>query len=81
MRASAVSFSLQVGMEIDLGRLHRLVSQPQGDHGLIDAMLQQLHGGAVPQDVRAHRFGQQAMGATGRRFRHGGGPGVRERPG
>src|SRR5690606_21861048 len=34
--------------------LHRLVSHPQRDHRLIDAVSQQLHGGAVPQDVRAH---------------------------
>src|SRR5207237_7346474 len=44
----------EVRVQIDLRRLDRLVTQPQGNHRSIDAGLQQLHGRAMAQDVRSH---------------------------
>jgi len=44
----------KVGMHVDLRRFDRLMPEPECDHGLIDAILKQLHRGAVPQDMRAH---------------------------
>ena len=38
---------LEMGMEIGLGRLDRLMAQPEGNYRAIDACLQQLHGGGV----------------------------------
>ena len=35
----------EVGMHIDLGGFNRFVSEPKCDHGLIDAVMEQLHGG------------------------------------
>ena len=43
---------LQIGMKVDLGGFDRLVSEPQGDHAAIHALLEQLHRGRVPQCVR-----------------------------
>ena len=42
----------QVSVQVDLCRVHRLVPEPEGDHGRVHAGGEQLHGGAVPQDVR-----------------------------
>ncbi len=39
-------------MQVSLRGFDRLVTEPQRDHGAIDACLQQLHCGAVPQHVR-----------------------------
>ena len=36
-------FQRQVGIKIDLSGFYRLVPQPKGDHGSINASLQQLH--------------------------------------
>src|SRR5665213_4432204 len=46
-------------MNVDLCRLNGLVPQPEGDHRLIDSMLEQLHCRAVPQDMRADALGGQ----------------------
>lgn len=40
-----------VGVEIDLGRLDRLMAEPQGDYRDIDAGLEKLHGGGMSQDM------------------------------
>ena len=39
-------------MQVDLGSLDGFVAEPERDHRLIDPVSQQLHGGAVAQDVR-----------------------------
>ena len=49
-------FDCQIGVEIDLGGLDGLVAQPNGDHGSVDAGLQQLHGGAVAENMGSHVF-------------------------
>ncbi len=41
-----------VGVQVDLGGLDGLMSEPEGDDAPIDAALQQLHCGRVPQGVR-----------------------------
>src|SRR5690348_5157184 len=38
-------------MDVDLCRLDGFVTEPKGDYRLVDAILQQLHRGAVPEDV------------------------------
>lgn len=38
-------------MDIDLCRFDGFVAEPECDHRLVDAMLQQLHRRAVPEDV------------------------------
>ena len=38
-------------MNVDLRRFDGFVAQPEGDYRLIDAVLQQLHRRAVPEDV------------------------------
>src|ERR1017187_8537401 len=48
-------FDCQIGIQIDLGGLNGLVAQPDGNHGAIDAGLQQLHG-AVAEDMGSHIF-------------------------
>jgi len=37
----------QIGVYIDLRGLDGFMPEPEGDHRLIDAMVQQLHGRAV----------------------------------
>ena len=49
----------EVGMQIDLRRFDGFMTEPQRDHGGIDARLQKLHRSGVPQDVRRHAFGLQ----------------------
>ena len=44
-------FECDVGVQIDLGRLDRLMSEPQGDHRDIDAGLKELHGGGVAKNM------------------------------
>ncbi len=55
-------------MEVDLGGLDGFVSQSEGDHRLIDPVLQQLHRRAVPEDVRAdpHRRLRHARSQRGK---------------
>lgn len=48
-------------MQLDLGRLHVLVTEPQRDDRRLDAGLEELHGGAVTKGV-----GGDALGAPGR---------------
>lgn len=43
-----------MGVQVGLRRLDRFVTEPQRDHGAVDARLQQLHRRTVPQDVRRH---------------------------
>jgi hypothetical protein len=47
---------LETGVQIHLGGVHRLVTEPQGDHGTIHAAMKQRHGGAVAQDMRRDPF-------------------------
>ena len=49
----------EMGMQVGLRRFDRLMTEPQRDHGAIDARLQQLHCSAVPQHVRRHSLGRQ----------------------
>ena len=44
----------QVGVQVDLGGLDRLVAKPERDHRAVDAGLEELHRRAVPKDVRRH---------------------------
>jgi len=45
---------LQVGIEVDLRGLDRLVPEPEGDHGTIDAVLEQVHRRRVAKHVGRH---------------------------
>ena len=45
---------LQICIEIDLRRLDRLVSEPQGDHAAFHPSLQQFHRCRVAQHMRSH---------------------------
>ena len=47
-------------MDVDLGGLHGLMSEPEGDHRLIDAVMEQVHRGAVPKRVRRDPLGADA---------------------
>src|ERR1035437_266891 len=46
----------EVGFEIDLRGLHRLVAQPKSDDRPIETRLQQPHGHRVPEDMRGNAF-------------------------
>jgi hypothetical protein len=37
----------KIGLDVDVGRLDALVTEPKGDHGHVDASLQQVHGTGV----------------------------------
>ena len=41
----------EIGVEIDPGRVRRLVPQPQGDDGTIDAPAKEVDGSRVTQDM------------------------------
>ena len=53
-RSARERFFLQthICVEIHLCCLHGFVPQPEGYHGAVNAMLQKVHGGAVPKGVR-----------------------------
>ena len=57
---------LQVRVQIDLRRFDRLVPKPQRDHGAVDAVLQEVHGGRVPKDVGRYPLLSERRGARGR---------------
>src|ERR1035438_8104406 len=57
-------------MHIDLSGLHRFVSEPECDDGLIDPMVPQFHRCTVPKYVRTYSFAGQ------RRARLRGGEGM-----
>ena len=42
--------------QVNLGRVHRFVAEPQGDHRAVHALLQKVHGRGVPQAVNCHAF-------------------------
>ena len=44
-------FQFQTGMEIALGRLHRFMAEPQGNHRAVHAVLEELHRGSMAQDM------------------------------
>ena len=48
----AFSLQPQVCMEIHLCGLHGFVPEPQGDHGPIDTMMEQLHRRTVSKHMR-----------------------------
>ena len=53
-------------MDIDLRRLDRFMSEPERNDGLIDAMVEQLHGCTVAQGMWAYPLtGQAWAGARG----------------
>ena len=43
---------LHVGVQVDGGGLRRLVSEPESDHGLAGAVMEQVHGQRVPKHMR-----------------------------
>jgi hypothetical protein len=45
-----------IGMQVNLGRLRRFVTEPKSYHAQIHSTLQQTHGRRVPQRVRRHGF-------------------------
>ena len=53
-------FQSEVGVEIDLRRLDRFVTEPDGDEGTVDAGLQQLHCRAVSKNVGSHPLLRQS---------------------
>ena len=50
-------FKSKAGVEIDLNRFHRLMTEPKGNDRTINTALQQLHCEAVAQDVRGDTLG------------------------
>ena len=48
-----------MGVQVSLRGFDRLMTEPQRDHGAIDACLQQFHRRAVPQHMRRHALGRQ----------------------
>ena len=48
-------------MDINLCRLHGFVTEPEGDDRLIDAVLQELHRSAVPEDVGTDAFARNKI--------------------
>ena len=46
----------EIRVQVDLGGLDGFVPKPQGDDGLVDAMVEQLHRRAVPEDMRTDPF-------------------------
>ena len=42
----------EVGVEVDLGGLGRLVAEPQCDDSVVDAVAKEIDRRGVPQDVR-----------------------------
>ena len=53
-------------MDVDLRGLYGLVPKPEGDHRLIDAVMQQLHRSAVPQDMRRDALADQGRACSRR---------------
>jgi hypothetical protein len=53
-------------MQVDLGRLDVLVTEPEGDDRGIDAGVQELHGGRVSEDVGGNLLGPQRRAGLGR---------------
>jgi hypothetical protein len=49
-------FEFKTGVEINLRCVHSLMTQPQRNDGTINAALQQVHRGAMSQDVRSDAF-------------------------
>ena len=54
-------------LEIDLRGFHPFVTEPQRNHGTIDACLQKVHGHGVPQAVNGDPFLFQRGAHSGRR--------------
>jgi hypothetical protein len=52
-------FEFEAGVEINLRCVHSFMSEPQRDDGTINAALQQVHRGAVSQDVWSDALGFQ----------------------
>ncbi len=50
---------LHVGVDVHLRRLDRFVTEPERDHRTIDAAVQELHCGAVAENVRRDAFRAQ----------------------
>ena len=46
-------------MDVDLRGFDGFVSEPERDHRLIGAMVQQFHRCAVPENMRANPFSDQ----------------------
>src|SRR6516165_1670203 len=59
----------QVSVKVDLSRVHRLVPEPERDDGGIHAGSEQLHGGAVPQDMWRDALAPESRTAHGSELR------------
>ena len=46
-------------MDVDLGGLDGFMSEPESDHGGVDAGVEEAHGAGVSQGVRGNGFGGQ----------------------
>ena len=53
-------------MQVDVGRLDRLVTEPQRDDGAIDAVSKELHGSSVAKDMRTDALALQRRTLRGR---------------
>ena len=53
-------------MEVDLRGLDPLVAEPEGDHGGVDAGVQEPHRRGVPERVWRHALVPQSWAASGR---------------
>lgn len=58
---------LKVGVQIDLRGLDRLMTEPQRNHGPINTLLQEIHGGGVAKHMRAHALMLERWADGGRR--------------
>src|SRR6516162_2630416 len=59
----------QVSVKVDLCRVHRLVPEPERDDGGVHAGGEQLHSGAVPQDVWRDTLAPESRTAHGSELR------------
>ncbi len=62
-----------VRVDVHLGGFHTLVPQPERNDGAVDAIVQKLHGGGVPQHVRRDALVRQRgarLCSAGRVFAH-----------
>jgi hypothetical protein len=55
-------------LQVDLRRLDRLVAEPQRNDRAVDARMEQVHRGGVPQAVYGHTLLRQRRARSGRRL-------------
>jgi len=54
--SKSLFFQFEVGVEVDLRGIHGLVPQPHRNYRPVHAVLEEVHRGAVAQNVRGYTF-------------------------